>query len=306
MVMKDLIFACVLGTGEAENEALRLARSIRTFAGRFCFNPIWMFSQSAESDLPEATRRELFSLGVRLVTFDMDPAAGSFFFAAYVTAASLAEALAQGEASYLAFMATDTLILQAPTEFLLPAGRSMGGCPVHLKLLGSAYDAPVDNFWALIYHHCHVNPEQAFAMQTIVDEQVVRAYINSGLLVVRPERGILRAWQSNFYDLYRLPEFEAFYRQHELYEIFMHQAVLAGSIIALLKPEEFQVLPFEINYPMHLHSKVTATRRPTNLSRLITCRYEDYAEVFGSLNLDDLIEIDAPLKAWLVSQFKGS
>lgn len=300
--MRDLIFACVLDPGEAGNEAFRLARSIRTFGGEFCFNPIWMFSQRKEDDLPEATRQELFSLGVQLFTFDTAPEAVGFPFASYVTAACIAETLAQGKATYLAFMATDTLVLQAPYEFLLSGGKSLGCCPVHLKLLGSRYDEPVDDFWKLIYHHCHVNPDRVFAMQSVVDEQSMRAYFNAGLLVVRPERGILRTWQIAFDELYRLPEFQAFYQQQELYAIFMHQMVLAGSVLGVLQPEECQIFPREVNYPMHLHGQVAMARRPANLGQLVTCRYENYAHVFGNANLAATIEIDPSLKDWLQSQ----
>jgi hypothetical protein len=302
--MKDLIFAFHLGSGEAENDGLRLARSIRTFGGEYCFNPIWILSQRSEDDLSEATRQQLFSLGARLVTYEVDPDAVNFPFSRYVFAAAIAEGLAQGETSYLVMMANDTLVLQAPSAFLLPAGKSLGACPVHLKLLGSGFNEPISEFWKLIFLHCQVDMERVFPMQTIVDEQVVRAYFNAGLLVVRPERGLLRAWQADFENLYRHPEFEELYKQNELYEIFMHQAVLAGSVLSSLKPEEFQLLPFEMNYPLHLHSKVAAERRPTSMSQLITCRYEDYDEFFGSPDVDAQIHIDRQLKDWLQTQFE--
>jgi len=300
--MKNLIFASYLGTGEAEIDALRLARSIRTFGGEFCFNPIWLLSLRSENELSESTRQELFSLGARLITFDLDEAGKGFPFVAYVTAAGIAEGLAQGEVSFLVMMATDTLILQAPTAFLLPAGKSLGGCPVHLKLLGSGFNDPVNDFWELIYHACKVDKEKIYPLQTIVDEQLVRAYFNAGLLVVRPERGLLRAWQSNFAVLYRLPEFKQFYQQHELYELFMHQTVLAASILSLLKPEEFEQFPFEVNYPLHLHSRIAVGRRPVNLKQLITCRYEDFTEVFTSPDVNGLIQIDKPLMDWLLAR----
>ena len=300
--MKDLIFACMLGSGEGEKDALRLARSIRTFGGEFSFNPIWMFSRRSEHDLSEATRQEIFSLGIRLVTFDIDEEAGNFFLADYVSAAGLAEGLAQGETSFLVFMATDSLVLQPPYAFLLPAGKILGGCPVHLKLLGSGYSDPIDEIWTLIYQHCHVDAEKTFPMQTIVDEQVVRAYFNAGLLVVRPERGLLRAWKEKFFALYQLPEFKTFYQQSELYEIFMHQMVLAGSVLSLLKPQEFQQLPFEMNYPLHLHTQILAAHRPNNLEQLITCRYEDFKEFFSHLDMDPLIDIDPFMKSWLKEQ----
>jgi len=300
--MKDLIFAFMVNSGEAEPDAVRLARSIRTFGGEFCFNPIWMLTRQAEEDLSPATRGELFSLAVRLVSFEMDEAAASFPFASYVTAAAMAEALAQGETSCLVMMATDTLVLGPPTHLVLPAGKSLGACPVHLKLLGSGYREPLDEFWGMIYRTCQVDEEGVYPMQTIVDEQIVRPYFNAGLLAVRPERGLLRAWKSDFDELYRQPEFETYYRSNELYHIFMHQMVLAGSALSSLKPEEFQQLPFEMNYPLHLHSRVAELKRPANLNQLITCRYEDFDEVFHSPEAGSLPQIDQDLMDWLQSQ----
>jgi hypothetical protein len=261
-----------------------------------------MLSQRTEEELTEATRQELFSLGARLVTFEMNPEAANFSFADYVTAASLAEGLAQGEASCLVVMAADTLVLQPPSALLLPPGKSLGACPVHLKLLGSGCDEPVDDFWSLVYQHCHVDVENIFSIQTVVDEQTVRAYFNAGLLVVRPERGLLRAWKADFDRLYNLANFEAFYRQSELYEIFMHQAVLAGSILSRLSAEGFLQLPFEVNYPLHLHSRVADRRRPASLSQLVTCRYEELTETFAIPEVNQLLQEDPALKDWLERQ----
>ena len=299
--MKDLIFAFLLGSAEDKTNALRLARSIRTFGGEYCFNPIWLFSLQNENDLPRETRQEIFSTGARLVTFELDPMRAHFPFTEYVTAAGLAEGLAQGEASSLVMMASDTLVLQEPTPLRLPFGKSLGGCPVHLKILGSGVDEPVNDFWSLIYRHCRVDVEHIFPMTTIVDEQCVRAYFNAGLLVVRPERGILRGWQVNFERLYPLPEFKPFYEQSDLYPIFMHQAVLAGSLLSSLRPDEFQQLPNLVNYPLHLHSRIAEKHRPANLGQLITCRYEDYPETFSDPAIQAMLRTDKPLKDWLDS-----
>jgi hypothetical protein len=303
--MKNLIFTCYLGTGESEADALRLSRTLRIFGGEFCFNPIWILSQKTEEELSEAVRQELNSLGARLIPFDMDEGNGSFPFSAYVTAAAFAEALAQGETSFLVLMANDTLILQPPQPFLLPSGKSLGACPVHLKLLGSGFNEPVNDFWQLIYQGCNVDIDRIIEMKTVVDRQSVRAYFNAGLLVVRPERGILRRWKSDFDSLIHQIEFNPFYQQSELYPIFMHQAILAGSILASLQPDEFQLLPFEVNYPLHLHSRIPEGNRPEGLGQLITCRYEEFDEVFGDPEFANQIQIDQSLKNWLKSEVEN-
>jgi hypothetical protein len=300
--MRDLVFACLLGTNENEKDALRLARSIRTFAGQYCFNPIWMFSTRLEKELSPDTREEMVTLGTRLVSFDLNPDQKPFPFLSYVTAAGLAEGLAQGQARFLAMLATDTLVLQEPALFLLAAGKSFGGCPVHLKLLGSGYNEAVNDFWGLIYKLCNVDAGRIFPMQTIVDDQPVRAYFNAGMLVVRPERGLLRGWQAKFERLYPMAEFAPFYRQTELYEIFMHQAVLAGCLLASLRQDEFQQFPLEANYPLHLHSRIPKERQPTGLGQLITCRYEEIRKTLNDPTIQDLLASNAALKDWLLLQ----
>jgi hypothetical protein len=304
--MKNLIFACYLGSAESEKEILRLARSIRTFGGEFCFNPIWLLSRRTSEELSTSTQYEINSLGARLVPFEVNRPIQDFPFGSYVTAAGIAESLAQGQASFLTMMASDTLVLQPPYDFLLPVGKSLGACPVHLKLLGSGSLEPLDDFWQLIYNGCKVDMQQVFEMQTVVDEQSVRAYLNAGLLVVRPERGLLRTWQSNFESLYQQPEFESFYQLNDLYPIFMHQAVLAGSLLASIKPDEFLELPFEVNYPLHLHSQVRQNKRPGDLTDLVTCRYEDFNKVFTDPKLDEQIQIETTLRKWIDAELQLS
>ncbi len=299
--MKDLIFSFLLGSDETVNDALRLARSIRTFAGEYCFNPIWMFSQQSEEDISEETRAALYSIGARLVTFDRDDNEADFPFTAYVTASSLAEGLAQGETGLLVMMASDTLVLNEPSPLRLDTGKSFGGCPVHLKLLGSGYDEPINDFWEQVYHYCRVDQANIFPVRTIVDEQSIRAYFNAGLLVVRPERGLLRRWYADFKRIFQLPEFISFYAQSELYKLFMHQAVLAGTLLSSLRPDEFQQFSCEVNYPLHLHSRILRDHRISSLDQLTTCRYEDFNEVFRDPHLRDMIHIDAPLMDWLLT-----
>ncbi len=300
--MEDLIYAIHLGMGEADKDAISLARSIRTFAGELSANPIWMLSQRGEDELSLAIRQELSSLNAELITYNIDDAGQKFPFAAHVRAAAHAEAMAEGQSRFLVMMAPETLVLQAPQVFLLEAGKQLGGCPVHLKLLGTGIHEPVDDFWRMIYDHCKVEDAKIFEMTSVVDEQPIRAYFNAGLLVVRPEGGILRRWQADFGAVYQLPEFKALYQASELYTIFVHQAVLAGSILAMIEPGEFQQFPPQVNYPLHLHDRVDARRRPKNLNELVTCRYEDFGEFFGDPGIERKIRIDPQLKDWLEHQ----
>jgi hypothetical protein len=249
-------------------------------------------------------RQELSSLDARLVTYVMDEAGQGFPFAAYVRAAAHAEEMAEGQSRFLVVMAAETLVLKAPEVFLLEAGKQLGGCPVHLKLLGAGMQEPVNDFWRLIYEHCKVDETNIYGMTSVVDEQPIRAYFNAGLLVVRPEGGILRRWQEDFRAIYQLPDCKAFYQASELYAIFMHQAILAGSILAMIKPEEFQLFPPQVNYPLHLHDSVNVWWRPKNLNELVTCRYEDFDDLYRCTQGEGKMGIEPALRAWLEHQLE--
>jgi hypothetical protein len=166
------------------------------------------------------------------------------------------------------------LILQPPTALLLPEAVSLAARPVDLVLIGSRFDQPLEPFWELIYHHCRVPGAHVFPMRSMVDLLELRPYFNAGLLAVRPPEGLLQAWWDDFLQLYRLPEFEPFYQLNPRYRLFMHQAVLAGSLLQRLSPTHYLELPAAVNYPLHFHTRYPVEHRPATLDELVTCRYE--------------------------------
>jgi hypothetical protein len=133
-------------------------------------------------------------------------------------------------------------------------------------------------------------------MVTSVDQVTIRPYFNAGFLVVRPGRGLLRKWSDIFFGTYRLPAFTSFYEQNQLYEIFIHQAVLSGIILASLEQNDLLELPRYVNYPLHMQGDYPAEHRPQTLNELITCRYDPG---FSDLELRELITIEEPLRSWL-------
>ncbi len=133
-------------------------------------------------------------------------------------------------------------------------------------------------------------------MKASVEDFEIRPYFNAGLVAADPGRGILRAWRDNFHRLYGDRRFESFYRREVLYRIFMHQAVLAGTIMASIEPDEMEELSFLVSYPLHMHLEYPVERRPEFLNDLITIRYEKF---FQETSWPDIIAVKEPLKSWL-------
>jgi hypothetical protein len=186
-------------------------------------------------------------------------------------------------------------------EGLLPGPQTdLGFRPVHIANIGSRFDEPVDAFWSAIYRACGTPERALFSIETCVERAKIRPYVNAGCLVVRPEKGLLRAWSRRFFELYRTPPLQAFYEKDERYAIFVHQAVLAGTLLATIDSSRTYELPEFADYPRHLHAEYGKARRPRRLNDLITCRYEESFPV--NRWESDLLPVEEPLRGCIREQ----
>jgi len=302
-MQEKIVFASIMyPVKSSEENALLLAASIRARAGALSQARIWCYSPIYGQEISPATKSRLRELDVELILFDIDRDVLRFFFTAGITAASLAEARARDRAGLLAWVDSNTIVLQEPGDFLLQDGKSLGFRPVHHTLVGSRYDEPLDPFWTLVYRSCDVLEDRVFPMTAHVDGVRIRPYFNAGLLVVRPERGLFQSWYDRFFQVYQSPEFQDFYRRDGRYTIFAHQAILTGVLLSALTRDEMQELPPTYNYPLHLYKEDVTDGRPARLEELVTCRHEGLG---NALELIDRIPGEESLKRWLTGQVPG-
>ena len=296
MKEKIVLSTIVYPIPSSEANVLLLAESIRAFAGVLSRATFWCYVPSYGEEVLPSTRGRLRELDVELRPFEIDRDVLRFFFTAGVTAAALAESEARDQAEFLAWVDSNTIVLQEPGGFLLQDDKSLGFRPVHHTLVGSRCDEPLDPFWRLVYDCCGVPEDHVFPMTAHVDGVRIRPYLNAGLLIVRPEKGLLQAWYDRFFQVYQSPEFQEFYEQDGRYTIFAHQAILTGVLLSALAPDEMQELPPTYNYPLHLYDEDVTDYRPARLDEMVTCRHEGLA---GALEVIDTIPAEASLKQWL-------
>ena len=298
-----MIFAFMVVPGQTEREAIILAESIRAFAGQFASKPIWALVPSSRGDLTQATQSRLAASEVRLLRFTLAEESHGFPFAAKVQAAAEAERQAQGQTNNLVWMDVDSIVIQQPDAFVLPPGKQLAYRPVDHTLIGSLYDEPLDDFWTLIYERCQVSQEHVFAMTTSVDEQKIRPYFNAGMLIVQPELGVMQAWCDAFMSLFLADCFQPFYEAHGLYRIFIHQAILTGIILARWTRATLYELPFQVNYPLHMHEDYPVARRPAVINELISCRYDTF---FRNESWRDNLPVTEPLRNWIIKRVRDT
>ena len=297
-MVNTFVFACNALAGRSERQALRLAESIRSFGGDYTQSPIWILLPESEVSMVGDILSRLVPLDIRLVPFDNRLSLEDFPFARKVAAAATAEALAGGQTKFLVWMDPDSLLLQDPTPLLLPPDVSLGIRPVDHTLIGSVYEQPIEPFWELVYSRCGVPPGMVYPMTTGIDQVQIRTYFNTGLVVTRPEKGLFQTWALFFEKLGRDPQFETLFQGNTLYRIFFHQAILSGAALSILRSNEILEYPAHVNYPLHMHTLVSADRRPSHLDDLVTCRYDTF---FEQANWKMTLSGNGRLMSWLES-----
>jgi hypothetical protein len=297
MMPEELIFTTVtFPKKRSEIDTLLLIESIRAFAGTLAEKPIWIFTPESSQQLSTETKERLEVLDAKIISFVLDESKLPFFFADRIQAIAFAESMAERDTKLLAWLDSNTLVLNEPKDFLLSDFKSLGYRPVHHTLIGSRYDEPLDPFWTQIYRSCKVPQDRVFPMITHVDATQIRPYFNAGILITRPTNRLFQIWHDTFFELYKKPDCQAFYQQDSRYEIFVHQAALSGVILSMFPNTELQELSYKYNYPVHLFEEDISSTRPSTLEELITIRHEGFYE---DPEWYKKIPIKKALKTWI-------
>jgi hypothetical protein len=271
---KRMVFGTYAADGDALYWILVLVESLRTFGGELRNAPVWVYLPDNHSKVEKSIGTKPVPAGVTLKRSSTPPDARRFWFSGKVFAAALAESDAVGRYQLLVWLDPDVIFVKEPGDFLLPDSISLGYRPVMHKLIGSRYSEPPDEFWARVYDKLGVSTASIFPVRTPVDRETIRAYFNAGLLVVRPEMGVLRKWPECFAILYTDTVFVDWCKHDQKRAIFLHQVALAGDILSTLRKADMIELPATYNYSLFLRDKYPASLRPASLDDVVLFRHE--------------------------------
>lgn len=271
-----IVFASFGFDGDQLADIALMAESIRTFGGAYRDAPIWVFVPAGADLEPSDAVKKLGALGAKIHTSETPAEASWYYFAEKVFAAGRAEAAAEGVAARLAWLDTDTIMLQEPDEFILPKGKSLGYRPVMHKNVGLLWSEPLDSFWTRVYERNAVDQAALFPMVTPADADTIRPYFNAGCLVVRPERGTLRRWGDYFTQLYTDDRLRKMCEDDVKKRIFIHQTALTGAILNHLSRDELQEFSDRINYPIFFDQVFGARKTFNDITDVVTFRHESY------------------------------
>ena len=298
MQHSSITFACAVESERDIIHAIVLGESVRRFGGDLGERPVWIFVPPQLAETVGGYDARLAGAAIEVVPLHLGQFPISLPFAVKTLAAATAERMAARICvDLLAWMDAGSLILRQPDDLVLPAGAVFGYRPVDHTLIGSRQGEPIDEFWQLVYSRCQTPPSRLFAMPTTVEDHVLRPYFNAGLMVVRPEHGLFRAWADNFARLQGDDSFGRFMAKG-LYRVFFHQAILAGTALALIDGKRMILLPPWVSYPLHMQNQYPVERRAADLGQLVTMRHEG---VFDDPGWVERVEIAVPsdLSQWI-------
>jgi hypothetical protein len=217
------------------------------------------------------------TLDIKVSTIEeCGPTAAWYHYAQKPFAAAQAEADCARSGELLAWLDEDTAILQEPKEFDLSPGVALGYRPAMHRNIALRFDDPIDAFWGRIFVRLEVRESDLFPMVTPADEETIRPWINAGCLVVRPERGLLRAWADSWQILARDPELRRHCEADTRRRIFLHQAALTCAVLKHLEPGEGRELSPRINYPIFFKEMFGGIHEFDDLTGVVTLRHESW------------------------------
>jgi len=252
---------------------LVLCESIRTFAGSLSQAPIRVYLPQNLLKSSVKYQDRFSALSVEIRSIQPPGEAMKYFLGGKPFAAAQAEEDAAKEADVLALLAPNTILIKKPRDFMLEAGKRFAYCPVHHQNIGSLYSKPPDPFWKRLYQILSVPESTLFPMESLADKKILRPYFNAGSFVVRPQYGILGKWAESFKTLYQDTVLAEMCKQDK-FNIFLHQAAMAGAVLKHLKREEMIQLPPAYNYPLFFEKYYDAILKFDSLENIVTLRYE--------------------------------
>ncbi len=296
MPKTKLIFATYAQDKYDLHWAMVMFESIDSFTGEYKTMPRWLYLIDPTPEMESLAIKQQSRYGYLIKKSATPFQARQLFYAGKVYASALAESEAAGNCDYLAWLDPDVVFVKRPESFELPENIALGYRPVMHQLIGSSYDQPPDSFWSRLYDILDVSDSAIFPMITPVGESKIRPYFNAGMIIVRPEKRILRGWPIAFEKLYTDPTLMSMVNADKLKTIFLHQTALAGNILTKITHADMLEIPPTYNYPLNLADKYPLDKKPKSLDELTMFRHDG---IFTAADDFARVEDGSQILAWL-------
>lgn len=263
MTTKVCVLLCI-EKGYLENTSKYLINSLRKFGGELKDVPIYSYQPRKKEKITDKTKRFLEKNEVEFIDINLNKEYEHYPLANKPIVCAHAEKHLESE--IIVFLDSDIMILNQPSEFLIPANVDIMINPVYRKHIGTSGKRDINyDYWKKLYSLLGVKKYQY--VKTIKDGEKIHAYFNSGHIAVRKNRGIFSAWEYNFKSVMK----KGFMPKHGQY--FIEQSVLGATISQL----ENSWSSFSETYNFHINLNIINNQRNKipKFSSLTSLHYHD-------------------------------
>ena len=253
-----------------------LVESLRTFGGNLKDAPVLIYVTKDVMKSKSNILKALKSMNTEIFISSIPTEASEFPLADWVYTAARIEKECESKAHIVAFIGTDTVILQEPEEYILQENMAFGYRPVFHRNINPHFSQPLDAFWKRAYDLMKINESDVFPMITPADGDTIRPYFQAGCLVFRPEKHLMRMWLENFELLYLDTEINSLCIEDPVKRRFTFQVALTGAVLNTLDQSEMIEFSERINYPIFFKEMFGAKRDFHDITNAATIRYEHF------------------------------
>lgn len=246
-----------------EDEALLLAKSIRTFSDKDNQYRIIAFNPGKSVLSPEIVN-ELERNGIELQHlrlnqyFDFYPLSNKVFVSSYV------EEKYGSEYEILMFLDSDIVVLK-PLDELFGNTFKIALKPESDNIVGLKHKESPNLFWQMLYDSANIKPDQSWNVVTTNDNIEIKAFYNSGVVVVKKGGDIFQTWKECF--LKSITDKRSFKIDYIKY-YFIEQASLSMAIVKTMSKSDVLDLSNDYNYPLNPSDSMSKASDFSNISVL--------------------------------------
>jgi len=253
---------------------LVMSESLREFGGSLTNAAVRIYIDDTAPELDTMFLQRRESLNVSIEHSHTPDGMKRIIYAQKAYAAALAERETAQTGEILAWLDPDVVFVKEPSAFRLDSNVALGYRPVQLLNISSRYNQPPDEFWSRLYRILNVADSSIFPMTTTTDLVEIRPQFNAGMLIVRPERGILRSWPPALEKLCADSAIQSIFSKDRRTAIFLHQAALAGAILATVPRDQMADLPSTYNYAFLFADRLPPEKRAASLDDVVMFRHD--------------------------------
>ena len=281
----DIGFVMCVEAGPLENQAVMLCESMRTFGGRFSGAALYAVAPRPGLGISPGSRDRLADLGVHYIEESLN-VGGDLATMPVQGNKPLSAAHVEGQTDHelVVVMDTDTVVLSEPGELELAAGEDVALRPADMRGIATTGQPgdPRDDYWRRLCAFAGVAYDRVPWTRTFVDELDVKAYYQTGCVVVRREVGVFRSWARLLSgsaregigpDLDDRPKATSVGPSSGRGSTWWGVDIPTLSLAIWASTDRVRLLTSRYNYPLHLHGRLDPAVRAGRAHALTIVHY---------------------------------